>query len=170
MSLPLFGFKPLIKVYQVTLPTSKLLPGRLASHAAKKGRETERSKRTVALAPTTTRALRNWLELGVDMRPGAWVFASENSDKPLWRDYVWHRQMRLTLTRVGLQRDNFQVMRRMHACLGHEGSIDPKVAADQRSHGLGVALEVYTQASLEKRAEQAKLEQAVLIHEWSELE
>ena len=39
---------------------------------------------------------------------------------------------------------NFQVLRRTHASLGHDAEIDPKVAADQRGHGIGVALDVYT--------------------------
>ncbi len=57
---------------------------------------------------------------------------------------------------------NFQVMRRTHASLGHEVGIDPKVAADQRGHGIGVALDVYTKASIGRRAEAgAKLENAV---------
>ncbi len=86
-------------------------------------------------------------------------------EKPLWRDNVWYRHMRPNLEKVGLEWANFQVMRRTHASLGHEVGVDPKVAADQRGHGLGVALDVHTQASLEKRAEAAeKLERAVLVH------
>jgi hypothetical protein len=42
-------------------------------------------------------------------------------------------------------------MRRTNASLGHKRGIDPKVAADQRGHGVGVALEVYTQADLEQK-------------------
>jgi integrase len=126
--------------------------------------KTDRSKRTVALPPTTARALRNWLNLAADTRPDAWVFASENPEKPLWKDNVWYRHMKPKLAKVGLDWANFQVMRRTHASLGHEVGVDPKVSADQRGHGIGVAIEVYTQASLEKRAEAAaKLENAVLI-------
>ena len=47
---------------------------------------------------------------------------------------------------------NFQVMRRTHASLGHKAKVDPKVAADQRGHGIGVALDVYTKSSIEERA------------------
>ena len=40
--------------------------------------------------------------------------------------------------------------------------LDPKVAADQRGHGIGVALDVYTKASLTRRAEAAEeLEKSV---------
>jgi hypothetical protein len=73
--------------------------------------------------------------------------------------------MRPKLTKVGLDRASFQVMRRTHAILGHEAGVDRKVPADQHGHGTGVAIEVYTQARLEKRAEAAaKLERAVLVH------
>ena len=56
-----------------------------------------------------------------------------------------------------------QVMRRTHATLGHQAKVDPKVAADQRGHGIGVALDVYTKSSIEDRAAAAKqLEESVL--------
>jgi hypothetical protein len=58
---------------------------------------------------------------------------------------------------------NFQVMRRTHASLGHEAKVDPKVSADQRGHGIGVALDVYIKSSMEDRATAAKqLEDSVL--------
>ena len=58
---------------------------------------------------------------------------------------------------------NFQVLRRTHASLGHDAKVDPKVAADQRGHGIGVALDVYTQSSIEARRGAAEvLEKAVL--------
>jgi hypothetical protein len=41
--------------------------------------------------------------------------------------------------------------------------VDPKVSADQRGHGIGVALDVYTKSSMEDRATAAKqLEDSVL--------
>jgi hypothetical protein len=91
-----------------------------------------------------------------------WVFASANPLKPLWRDNVWYRYMKPRLERVGVGWATFQVMRRTHASLGHEAGIDPKVSADQRGHGIGVAIDVYTKAGLGKRAEAAeKLENSV---------
>jgi hypothetical protein len=64
---------------------------------------------------------------------------------------------------IGLQWGNFQVLRRTHASLGHDAGIDPKVAADQRGHGIGVAIDVYTKAALSRRAEAPEqLEKAVL--------
>lgn len=74
----------------------------------------------------------------------------------MWRDNVWYRGMRPKLKRIGLDWANFQALRRTHASLGHEVGVDPKVAADQRGHGIGVALDVHTKAALTKRAEAAK--------------
>ena len=46
--------------------------------------------------------------------------------------------------------------------LGHECEIDPKVSADQRGHGIGVAIDVYTKTGVKQRAEAAeKLENSV---------
>ncbi len=59
--------------------------------------------------------------------------------------------MKPKLELIGLGWANFQVLRRTHASLGHELGIDPKVSADQRGHGIGVALDVYTRSSVETR-------------------
>ena len=53
-------------------------------------------------------------------------------------------------------------MRRTNASLGH-GRVDTKAAADQRGHGIGVSLDVYTQTDIKQRAAVArKLENSVL--------
>ena len=50
-----------------------------------------------------------------------------------------------------------------NASLSKKAGVDPKVASDQRGHGLGVSLEVYTSSDLEqKRAALKALEAAVL--------
>ena len=99
----------------------------------------------------------------VRREPDAWVFESENPAKPIWRDNCWYRHMKPKLEQFGLGWANFQVLRRTHASLGHDAGIDPKVAADQRGHGIGVAIDVYTKAALSRRAEAAeRLENAVL--------
>ena len=124
--------------------------------------KTTTSRRTVAIPPKTAGLLREWLEF-VDDRPDAWVFASENRDRPMWRDNLGYRYRQPKVEPLGLGWANFQVLRRTHASLGHEAGIDPKVAADQRGHGIGVALDVYTKAAFSKRAEAAEqLEKAVL--------
>lgn len=124
--------------------------------------KTDNSARTVAIPPKTANQLRVWMEM-VGRRPNAWVFASENPSTPMWRDNIWRRHMQPLLDPVGLGWANFQVLRRTHASLGHDAKIDPKVAADQRGHGIGVAIDVYTKTALSRRAEAAEqLENAVL--------
>ena len=59
--------------------------------------------------------------------------------------------MQPKLATIGLDWVTFQVMRRTNASLSHKLGIDPKVAADQRGHGLGVSLEVYAQSDLEQK-------------------
>jgi integrase len=56
-------------------------------------------------------------------------------------------------------------MRRTHASLMRELDVDPKVVADQLGHTLDVNLNVYTQASLERRKQAVDaLENAVLVN------
>ncbi len=124
--------------------------------------KTHKSTRTVAIPPKTASLFREWMAL-VDESSEAWVFASENPATPMWRDNVWYRHMKPKLEAIGLEWATFQVLRRTHASLGHDEGIDPKVAADQRGHGIGVAIDVYTKAALSRRAEAAEqLENAVL--------
>ena len=124
--------------------------------------KTATSLRTVAIPPKTANLLREWMEL-VGEEPEAWIFVSENPKKPMWRDNIWNRHMKPRLEKVGLEWASFQELRRTHASLGHAAKIDPKVSADQRGHGIGVALDVYTKSSIEEKAEAAEeLEDAVL--------
>ena len=73
--------------------------------------KTDKSTRTVAIPPKTANQLREWMEL-VGRSPKAWVFASENALKPMWRDNVWYRHMKPLLDPIGLGWGNFQVLRR----------------------------------------------------------
>jgi integrase len=130
--------------------------------------KTALSKRKVGIPSQTATVLKEWMEL-IPTSPDSWVFASENAKKPLWRDNVWYRHMKPKLEAIGLGWANFQVLRRTHASLGHDIKVDPKVAADQRGHGIGVALDVYTQSSIEaRRAAAEMLANAVLSGEQPE--
>ena len=71
--------------------------------------------------------------------------------------------VRPALEKVGLGWVDFKVMRRTNASLGHGAKVDPKVSADQRGHGIGVSLDVYTRSSIGQKAIAAKkLEDSVL--------
>lgn len=119
--------------------------------------------RAVAVPPRTSALLKEWLDTAVDPEPDAWVFASENRETPLWRDNLLRRHIRPALSKVELGWVDFRVMRRTNASLGQDANVDPKVSADQRGHGIGVSLDVYTKTSLQKKGEGAQqLEDAVL--------
>jgi integrase len=120
------------------------------------------SERTVAVPPRTADLLRQWMDKAVERDPESNVFAGETG-QPLWRSSLLEDHVKTKLDPIGLGWVNFQVMRRTHASLGHKAKVDPKVAADQRGHGIGVALDVYTKSSIEERAVAAnQLEEAVL--------
>jgi hypothetical protein len=69
----------------------------------------------------------------VPSEPAAWVFGSENPDKPIWKYNLWNRHMKPRLETIGLGWAIFQVLRRTHASLGHDAGIDPKISADPRA-------------------------------------
>ena len=72
------------------------------------------------------------------------------------------RNIQKKIEKVGLGWVNFQVLRRTQASLGHNEGVDPKVAADQRGHSIGVAIDTYTESDLESRREAVtKLERAL---------
>ena len=119
--------------------------------------------REVALSPVTGSLLSEWTTLLTDQRPEAWLFQSENVRSPLMRDNVQRRFIQPKLATIGLGWVTFQVMRRTNASLGHKQGVDPKVAADQRGHGLGVSLGVYAQADLEQKLDAVRaLDSAVI--------
>lgn len=67
------------------------------------------------------------------------------------------------LEKVGLGWATFQILRKTNASLSQKAGVDPKVASDQRGHGIGVSLEVYTISNSEQKREAVKkLEAAVL--------
>ena len=111
--------------------------------------------RDAALGPETAAALRDWMDRAVEPDPNAYVFAGETG-QPLWRSSLLEDYIKAKLAPIGLGWVNFQVMRRTHASLSHQNKVDPKVAADQRGHGIGVSLDVYTKSSLKERAEAVK--------------
>src|SRR6185312_9713883 len=104
----------------------------------------------------------------VARQPETLVFASENPSKPIWRDNAWYRHIKPKLDPIGLGWATFQVLRRTHASLGHDSGIDPKVAADQRGHGIGVAMDAYTKAALSRRAEMGRTARKRRAHRLTE--
>lgn len=124
--------------------------------------KTEASKRTVAVPPATATQLRKWMDF-VPNQENAWVFSSENAKTPIRLENLWRRHFLPKLKSKGLGWATFQVLRRTHASLGQDAGIDPKVAADQRGHGIGVSLDVYTKSAFHRKMAAAEqLEKAVI--------
>ncbi len=87
----------------------------------------------------------------------------ENRETPLWRDNLLRRHIRPALAEVHLGWVDFKVMRRTNGSLSHGAKVDPKVSADQRGHGIGVSLDVYTKSNIQQKGIAAKkLEDSVL--------
>jgi integrase len=119
--------------------------------------------REVALSDGTLELLQEWAELSQDSSLDGFVFPSERVTTPLSPDNLWRRYMVPKLEKVGLGWATFQVLRRTNASLGGKHGVDRKVAADQRGHGFGVSVDLYTSSDLDQKREAAKkLEDAVL--------
>jgi len=116
-----------------------------------------------AISDGTLKLLKEWRILAQDQSPEGFVFPSENLKTPLSPDNVWRRSLKPKLEMIGLGWATFQVLRKTNASLSKKAGVDPKVASDQRGHGIGVSLEVYTSSDLEqKRDALKKLEAAVI--------
>ena len=120
-------------------------------------------KREGAISDGTLTLLTEWADLAEDPSAEGFVFPSERITTPLSLDNIWRRSMQPKLEKLGLGWASFQVLRKTNASLSKKAGVDPKVSSDQRGHGIGVSLEVYTSSDLEqKRAALKKLEAAVL--------
>jgi hypothetical protein len=99
------------------------------------------------------------LSLSQSHGPETFVFPSENLETPLSTDNFGDHAPEAG----GLGWATFQVLRKTNASLSKKAGLDPKVASDQKGHGIGVSLDVYTNSDLEqKRAALRKLEAMVL--------
>ena len=120
-------------------------------------------KREGAISDGTLELLTEWADLAEDPSAEGFVFPSERITTPLSLDNIWRRSMQPKLEKLGLGWASFQVLRKTNASLSKKAGVDPKVSSDQRGHGIGVSMDVYTSSDLEqKRAALKKLEAAVL--------
>jgi integrase len=118
---------------------------RLPSHP-----KSERGKRFAAVPPDLANDIEQWRDVAIDRSPESLVFPSERGTF-MSRDNFLRRNIHGKLEKVGLGWVNFHVLRRTQASLGHKEGVDPKVAADQRGHAIGVAIDTYTMTDLESR-------------------
>lgn len=125
--------------------------------------KTQRGKRVAAVPPDLAGDIDQWREVAIDLNPESLVFPSERGTV-LSRDNFLRRNIHSKLEQVGLGWVNFQVLRRTQASLGHKEGVDPKAAADQRGHAIGVAIDTYTMTDLETRRQAVTtLEEALQI-------
>jgi integrase len=113
--------------------------------------------REAALSDGTLADLRTWREVARSTDAAAFLFPSENPESPLDRANVWRRAFAPRLESVGLEWASFQVLRRTKASLSKKAGVDAKVSADQRGHGVGVSLEVYTISDRQQKREAVKM-------------
>jgi integrase len=119
-------------------------------------------QRESALSDGTIALLRTWRTMVRSTRSDSLVFPSENPASPLDMSNLWRRSFKTQLEAVGLGWATFQVLRKTNASLSRKANVDAKVSADQRGHGLGVSMDVYTMSDRQQKREAVnKLESMV---------
>ena len=112
--------------------------------------------RESALTSGTLADLRLWRRVARSTDADAFVFPSENPASPLSMRNFWPRAFKPRLEMIGLAWATFQVLRKTNASLSQKAGVEPKVSADQRGHGLGVSMEVYTISDLQQKQKAVK--------------
>ena len=126
--------------------------------------KSDRSTRQVALSAGTIELLREWLDCMIRTDDAAWVFSTENSKRPLTRDFVWTKKMLPFLKPVGLDWATFQVMRRTHASRSKEAGVDAHTRSAQMGNTVDVNENEYAVSDFKTRREAVrKLEAALTI-------
>lgn len=113
-------------------------------------------QRESALSDGTISLLQTWRGVARFNSPDALVFPSENPTSPLDMSNLWRRAFKPRLEKIGLEWATFQVLRKTNATLSKKAGVDAKVSADQRGHGLGVSMEVYTISDRQQKREAVK--------------
>jgi integrase len=93
-----------------------------------------------------------------------WVFSTENSKRPLTRDFVWTKRMLPYLKPIGLDWATFQVMRRTHASRSKEAGVDAHTRSAQMGNTVDVNENEYAVSDFKTRREAVrKLEAALTV-------
>lgn len=118
--------------------------------------------REAALSAGTAKLLQYWHRQCLTPAEEGWVFPSSRPDVPLRPDNAWRRLFSPRLVKVGLDWASFQALRKTNATLMTKYGADLKAGADQRGHGVGVSLSVYTESDFgQKNAAVQALEDAI---------
>jgi len=121
----------------------------------------------VALSDGTLADLRLWLQVARSPAGDPFIFPSENPASPLDMGNLWKRSFSPRLKEVGLEWATFQVLRRTNATLSKKAGVDAKVSADQRGHGVGVSMEVYTISDRQQKREAVQKLESMVIRKLS---
>lgn len=118
--------------------------------------------REAALSDGTRAEFRMWRKVARSTVADAFVFSSENLASPLDMANVFGRAFTPLLEKLGLEWATFQVLRKTNSSLSKKAGADTKVSADQRGHGLGVSMEVYTISDRQQKREAVKKLEALV--------
>lgn len=118
------------------------------------GTTKNRKPRMVALSASVQADLENWRPFSVDP-VGGFIFASE-AGTPMKYENLWQRHIRPRFEVIGLEWADFRAMRRTNSTLMHAAGVDAKVSADNRGHGVGVALSEYTHSTQDQKKDAVK--------------
>lgn len=119
--------------------------------------------RKAALSDGTRAALEEYKQVAPLKGIDDYVFPATDLQRPTEPATVRDVMIR-ALTPVGLRWATFRVLRRTNATLMHAAGIDPKVGAEQRGHGIGVSLDVYTKIGTEQKVKALrKLEHSINV-------
>lgn len=110
-----------------------------------------RKPRTVALSATVQRDLAAWRAFVI--ADDALIFPSENLKTPIKYENIWQREIKPRFEKISLAWADFRCMRRTNSTLMKAAGADPKVSADNRGHGIKVAMDEYTHSTAEQKAE-----------------
>lgn len=110
-----------------------------------------RKSRPVALSTSVIRDLEAWRAFAPS--GDSLLFASENLKTPIKYENIWQREIKPRFEKIGLAWADFRCMRRTNSTLMKAAGADPKVAADNRGHGVRVAMDEYTHSTMEQKRE-----------------
>jgi integrase len=118
--------------------------------------------RACGMSDGTRALLEAWRKEAVCKGPDDLVFVSASLTTPLRPENVWKLHFKPRLEPHGLQWATFHALRHTNATLMRKVGVDAKVGADQRGHGIGMSLDIYTHSDEEqKRAAVQKLDKAI---------
>ena len=117
---------------------------------ASRGQRRIASREWWLLSASVQQDLTNWRPFAI--HADGFVFESE-AGTPIKYENLWQRHIRPRFEKIGLKWADFRAMRRTNSTLMRAAGADAKVSADNRGHGLGVAMDAYTHSTDSQKTE-----------------